>query len=280
GVGQALARPSMTDSSGVATVLQTRILVSVVIAVVVPGLWLLGPQVPAPSQDKAPPARPAWIWLGKPRDDQTVYFRKAFSVNQRITKATLQGTCDNHMVIYINGKEAASSDTWEVPISRDVTQYLKSPAKNQADALHVIAVKAHNREGPAGLLLRLTVELADKKKVVIVTDGHWAASEREQKGWTGILFEEKDSEWARASVVGKLGDAPWTQVNEASLSGVGKFANPTATPIELIKAKKDFKVELLYSVPKAKQGSWVCMCVDPKGRLITSDQYGKLYRVT
>ena len=62
--------------------------------------------------------------------------------------------------------------------------------------------------------------------------------------------------------------------------GAGKFKKPTATPIELIKAKKDFRVELLYSVPKATQGSWVSMCVDPKGRLITSDQFGKLYRIT
>ncbi len=53
----------------------------------------------------------------------------------------------------------------------------------------------------------------------------------------------------------------------------------TATPVSHIKVKKDFKVELLYSVPTS-QGSWVSLTVDPKGRLITSDQYGKLYRVT
>src|SRR4030095_3714111 len=28
------------------------------------------------------------------------------------------------------------------------------------------------------------------------------------------------------------------------------------------------------------EGSWVAMCTDPKGRLIVSDQYGKLYRLT
>jgi putative heme-binding domain-containing protein len=55
---------------------------------------------------------------------------------------------------------------------------------------------------------------------------------------------------------------------------------PTATPVEHIKVKKDFRVELLYSVPRATQGSWVSMTVDPRGRLITSDQSGKLYRVT
>ena len=56
--------------------------------------------------------------------------------------------------------------------------------------------------------------------------------------------------------------------------------DPTATPVEDLKVAKGFNVELLYSVPKDEQGSWVNMCVDPKGRLIVSDQYGSLYRVT
>jgi putative heme-binding domain-containing protein len=55
----------------------------------------------------------------------------------------------------------------------------------------------------------------------------------------------------------------------------------SATPAERIKMAKDFKVELLYNVPRAKQGSWVNMCVDPQGRLIVSDQGGAgLFRVT
>ena len=45
-----------------------------------------------------------------------------------------------------------------------------------------------------------------------------------------------------------------------------------ATPPDKIAVKQGFKVELLHSVPKAQQGSWVSMCVDPKGRLIVSDQ--------
>lgn len=53
-----------------------------------------------------------------------------------------------------------------------------------------------------------------------------------------------------------------------------------ATPVDLIKLLKDFKIELLYSVPTEEQGSWVSMTIDPKGRLIASDQYGALYRIT
>jgi putative heme-binding domain-containing protein len=55
---------------------------------------------------------------------------------------------------------------------------------------------------------------------------------------------------------------------------------PPATDPQYMKVAKGFKVELLYSVPKETQGSWVSMCTDPKGRLIVSDQYGALYRVT
>ena len=74
-------------------------------------------------------------------------------------------------------------------------------------------------------------------------------------------------------------------ISDTALSQTGgkkkkATVQPTATPVSLIKIKKDFKVELLYSVPPKTQGSWVSMCVDPKGRLIVSDQDGKLYRVT
>lgn len=47
-----------------------------------------------------------------------------------------------------------------------------------------------------------------------------------------------------------------------------------------IKVKDGFTVELLHSVPYEEQGSWVCITADNKGRLITSDQYGHLFRIT
>ena len=51
-----------------------------------------------------------------------------------------------------------------------------------------------------------------------------------------------------------------------------------ATPVSRFKVAPGFKVELIYSVPGATQGSWVNLCVDPKGRIYASDQYGGLYR--
>jgi putative heme-binding domain-containing protein len=49
---------------------------------------------------------------------------------------------------------------------------------------------------------------------------------------------------------------------------------PQATAADKIAVKQGFKIELLYSVPKAKEGSWVGLCADPKGRIIVSDQGG------
>ncbi len=46
-----------------------------------------------------------------------------------------------------------------------------------------------------------------------------------------------------------------------------------------ITVQEGFKVEKLYQVAQG-QGSWVAMTWDDQGRLITSDQYGGLFRVT
>lgn len=66
------------------------------------------------------------------------------------------------------------------------------------------------------------------------------------------------------------------------LAATSSFAQiaTQATPVDKIKVAKGFKVELLYSVPKETEGSWVAMTQDDKGRLICSDQYGALYRIT
>ncbi len=46
-----------------------------------------------------------------------------------------------------------------------------------------------------------------------------------------------------------------------------------------LKLQPGFKAEHLYSPGDAGEGSWVAMTFDDKGRLITSDQYGALYRL-
>ncbi|PAY17997.1 hypothetical protein CKO51_18505 [Rhodopirellula sp. SM50] len=67
---------------------------------------------------------------------------------------------------------------------------------------------------------------------------------------------------------------------KAAIDAVTVKAGNKATPIDRIKVAKGFKAELLYSVPGDTHGSWVNLCTDNKGRLLVSDQYGGLYRIT
>ena len=50
--------------------------------------------------------------------------------------------------------------------------------------------------------------------------------------------------------------------------------------VEKLKLLPGFKAEHLYSPSENKNGSWVAMAFDDKGRMITCDQYGYLYRLT
>jgi putative heme-binding domain-containing protein len=49
--------------------------------------------------------------------------------------------------------------------------------------------------------------------------------------------------------------------------------------IKKLRLAEGFAAEHIYSPSAESNGSWVAMAFDDKGRLITSDQYGKLYRL-
>ncbi len=61
----------------------------------------------------------------------------------------------------------------------------------------------------------------------------------------------------------------------AAMAAVASATEPSALTVA-----PGFKVELIYTVPKDEQGSWVALTPDNKGRLIAADQYGSLYRIT
>ncbi|MBT4051800.1 MAG: heme-binding protein, partial [Bacteroidetes Order II. Incertae sedis bacterium] len=47
----------------------------------------------------------------------------------------------------------------------------------------------------------------------------------------------------------------------------------------VLKVPDGFKAEILFSPTASDSSSWVSLAMDPKGRLLASDQYGSLYRV-
>jgi putative heme-binding domain-containing protein len=59
-----------------------------------------------------------------------------------------------------------------------------------------------------------------------------------------------------------------------------KTPEDTNPKTKKLKLTEGFTAEHLYSPSENNQGSWVALTFDDKGRMITSDQYGLLYRLT
>ena len=67
--------------------------------------------------------------------------------------------------------------------------------------------------------------------------------------------------------------------NEQEVAAGAKMIRSSDPRVQKLKLPAGFQAEHLYSPSENKQGSWVAMTFDDKGRMITSDQYGSLYRL-
>ncbi|WZO95926.1 c-type cytochrome [Isosphaeraceae bacterium EP7] len=227
------------------------------------------------ADDNAPVTTPRWIWApGAPKEKQSVVLRKEFKVASKVKSAKLYLACDDSANVHLDGKSIFNAVGTHLAFSKDLT----AAFAGKEPGAHILGVRARNDAGPAAFLARLVIDLEDGGTQVVVTDASWDALERRGGGIPD--FDPADKAWVKAAEIGKLGDAPYVAITEESLAKAAPAREATATDPSKLKVAKDFKVELLYSVPKDEQGSWVCMTLDPKGRMIASDQYGKLYRVT
>jgi len=219
-------------------------------------------------------AEPEWIWLSKnAKSGEKVALRREFEVPGAVKSATLQVTCDNGATAFVNGEKALENPDWQKPVSGDVKALLKA-GKNE------LRLDARNQSGGAAAVAVLTIETTDGKTITIETNGDWQAA------------PAGSSDFKPAVVIAKYGDGPWGKAlaqgggGKPAKGGDGKVKRgvdtgvQTATDPKEIHVPPGFKVELLYTVPKADQGSWVSMTVDKKGRLLCGDQYGALYRLT
>lgn len=206
-------------------------------------------------------AEPQWIWLSKSaKSKEKVTLKTSFEVKGTLKSATLTFTCDNGAAAFVNGQKAAINPDWQQPTKADVTKLVNAGANE-------LRFEAKNNEGSAALVATLTIEAQNGKVTTVESGPAWQAA---PAGGT---------EFAPAVVIAKYGAGPW---GDALAGGKGgKDATPgVAIDAATLKVPAGFKVELLYTVPKAEQGSWVAMTEDAKGRLIVGDQYGGLYRVT
>ena len=199
---------------------------------------------------------PNWIWSSKKAGaNDKVTFRTHFDIpSGGVSMAKLEFTCDNGAVALLNGKKVATNPDWQKATGRDLTDLVKVGS-------NVLIIKGKNEGGAAGLVARLSLKQKNGKVTWVESDGSWDV----QVEGTGT--------WKPATVIAKYGAGPW---GKALDGGGGSAPGPVAEKVETLPG---FEAEKLYTVPKGSQGSWVAMTVDPKGNLITGDQYGGLYRV-
>ncbi len=215
--------------------------------------------------------KPAWIWRADKTDNQPIYLRHSFAVAGDIRLARLYTTCDNGATVWINGKEVGTAPDWQHPIIMGTAAPFLKQGENQ------IAVKAHNRGGIAAFVFKLEIDTADGKTQQVVSSKDWKLSLTGSEGWENSGFE--DSGWgAKLKVMGTLGTAPWgipgTGAAAATVNNTSGVPTASDGSIQLTTAK-DFSAELLYTVPKSTQGSWVALCTEPGGGFYACDQ-GKL----
>ncbi len=214
---------------------------------------------------------PTWIWRADKVDDEWIYLRRSFEVAGAIRSARLYATCDNELELWINGESAGRAPDWGDPVlSTDAAKWLK-PGKN------VIAAKARNRGGAAAMILKLEYETAEGERETVLSETDWKLSLAEAEGWKTAAFD--DAAWdGKLKAHGKFGVGPWGIAGLRGPGG-GEARNSPLEPSDITVAE-GFKVELLHTVPKEEQGSWVALTADGQGRLLASDQGDKgLYRI-
>ena len=215
---------------------------------------------------------PNWIWDNE--NSQSLVLYKNIDVNKWIHSARIYAAGDDEFTLYINGKKIASGGNGEPVFQQlDIEKDLIKDSKE-----NLFVVKADNKEQAAGVMVELVLEYYDGRPFNRVTDGNWQVQKSSEN--FDIKKFKANPQDPKVKVIAKLGEKPWAKINRDALDKVSGMKKPTATLAETMKVREGFKVELLYSVPKQEQGSWVAMTVDPKGRLLVSDQYGALYRIT
>ncbi|WP_269525309.1 family 78 glycoside hydrolase catalytic domain [Coraliomargarita parva] len=116
-------------------------------------------------------------------------------------------TADNFYRLFFRGEQFALSDEyalpWKRPMIRDFTERL-NPGAN-----HFVIQVDHHGKGPAGLLFKLSVRLADGSQHQLVSDGSW-------KVGTAMIDDYPkhglDSNWSDCRIVAPYEKSPWGMI--------------------------------------------------------------------
>lgn len=162
--------------------------------------------LPVPTVAHSAPPDASWIWAGTVSDNQTVYLRRSFDLKKPPKSANLYITADNFFTLYVNGRQLDQSvpdptndNVWQIVHGIDVTAYLHA-------GRNIVAVKAMNAGGAAGLLAKLSFG----QKPVVMSDAAWKVSATPPSTDAWIDANYDDSGWAAATVEAPASGGVWS----------------------------------------------------------------------
>jgi putative heme-binding domain-containing protein len=214
----------------------------------------------APSLIARPDDGLYWIWFdeGDPAREAPAaprFFRKTFHVSRTIDEAILDITADDEFTVWMNGVLVGKGNKWKRVYSFDVKKHF-------AMGRNVIAVKATNVSGPAGLLVRLGFVPNGVTREVITSNASWKSSKTEAKGWQATGFD--DDHWPPVKVLGPYGKTGIWKDLVWDIGGDDRFSVPPG-----------FAVEMAAKNPDPKDPfSLINLTFDNRGRLLVSQEGG------
>jgi putative heme-binding domain-containing protein len=224
-----------------------------------------------------------WVWdqadgNQASQTDDPRYLRRTFELSGKQAKAELWITADNEYTVYVNGQKVGAGTEWSKIDHYDVAKYL-------AMGKNVLAIRAQNHGGPAGVIARLHVVTADKKELIVGTDDKTHITQIANADWLKRDFD--DTAWPTAAVLGDVSIGPWNIGGSApSAGGQKSFQFQVADPKIKERQKAEdqlknfivpdgFEVELVAADPLVINP--VTMAVDEQGRIYVSESHTYRY---
>ncbi len=148
----------------------------------------------------SPAVAPRWIWSHADAQSDPggrILLRKTFHLDKIPQHVVASATCDNELVLYINGHKVGATAEWTKPLVVDITSHLHVgenvlavEATNWPDPAHGkgLNVKGAN---PAGFLARIAPHGDPSQTWRIDSDDTWLWTSIAKGAWTRADFDAK-----------------------------------------------------------------------------------------
>jgi len=183
-----------------------------------------------------------WIWYPESFEIDNVdrYFRKVFTITDKIKDAWIHIAVDDKYLLYINGEFLGEGSGWVNPRIYEVSSKLKQ-GKN------VIAIKASDFDEGQGVLFEMIINYDSGEKVRLISDESWKCYDKEETNWQTLEFN--DSGWRDAISLGAVPTRPWGSIPYTCKKKISlKETPPLNETLNKIKKEK----EIIASIKKYK----------------------------